>query len=131
MDSMHARIHLREALADLVVEAQLQVWEDQAMPRAWKAGVFGKLLVGTIPTLDVIYLPVAIALPAYVMVIRSRLLVSVMVSLWHSGLFNTNTPALLSILRLTRMSQRQPLVLVELYSPNRTIPCREYLQPPD
>lgn len=70
MDSMHARIHLREAQAGLAVEAQLQVWEDQAMLRAWKAGVFGKLLVGTMPTLDVICLPVAIALPAYVMVVK-------------------------------------------------------------
>ena len=95
MDSMHARIHLREAQAGLAVEAQLQVWEDQAMLRAWKAGVFGMLLVGTMPTLDVICLPVAIALPAYVMVIRSRLLVSVTVSLCFSYHITTTQTHLL------------------------------------
>lgn len=95
MDSMHARIHLREAQADLVVEAQLQVWEDQAMLRAWKAGVFGMLQAGSMPALDVICLPVAIALPAYVMVIRSRLLVSVMVSLCFSYHITTTQTHLL------------------------------------
>lgn len=78
--SRHARIHLKAALAGLVVEAQLQVLGDQAKSIEWSVVVFDKLLAETMPVLDMIDLLGVITRPACVMVTKSRLVVSTKVS---------------------------------------------------